>query len=113
MKFESSLLRESYQKITHKSGLHIYVFPKKLTTTYACLAAAFGSVDRTFRAGIIKIRFYSDMIQGSGQSVRENIQRIIAETVATKDQDSRHFAYPVTNFSAFSHMFLSRLISLP
>ena len=51
MKFESSLLRESYQKITHKSGLRIYVFPKKLTTTYACLAAAFGSVDRTFRAG--------------------------------------------------------------
>ena len=49
MKFESPLLRESYQKMTHKSGLQIYIFPKKMTTAFAALAARFGSVDRTFR----------------------------------------------------------------
>ncbi len=49
MKFESSLLRESYWKTTHKSGLQVYVFPKNMTTTFAALATRFGSIDRTFR----------------------------------------------------------------
>lgn len=51
MKFESPVLRESYEKIVHKSGLEIYVFPKKMSTAFAALAARFGSIDRAFRAG--------------------------------------------------------------
>ena len=46
---KSSLLRESYWQTTHKSGLQVYVFPKKLTTTFAAIAAKFGALDRTFR----------------------------------------------------------------
>lgn len=48
-KFESSLLRESYEKIDHPSGLPIYLFPKKLSTAYAILSVKFGSVDNRFR----------------------------------------------------------------
>ncbi len=46
---KSDLLREEYKKVTHKSGLDIYVFPKNLATTYALIATRFGSTDNTFR----------------------------------------------------------------
>lgn len=46
----SALLRERYFKIEHESGLEVYVFPKQLTTTYALLAARYGSMDDCFTA---------------------------------------------------------------
>lgn len=46
---ENAFLRESYKKILHKSGLTVYVFPKKLSSTYASLTVRFGSLDRSFR----------------------------------------------------------------
>ena len=46
--FESALLGESYQKLTHSCGLDIYVFPKKLTTTYAILGVKYGSIHSRF-----------------------------------------------------------------
>lgn len=45
----SDLLREEYTVVTHKSGLHIYVFPKDLASSYALIATRFGSVDNCFR----------------------------------------------------------------
>ncbi|MBQ9132427.1 MAG: insulinase family protein [Clostridia bacterium] len=45
----SELLRERYFYTLHPSGLPIYVFPKKLTTTYALFATKYGSVDNDFR----------------------------------------------------------------
>ncbi len=42
---ESVLLGERYYSCVHKSALPIYVFPKKMSTTYAMLAVKFGSVD--------------------------------------------------------------------
>lgn len=51
MKFNSALLRETYEKIVHKSGLEIYIFPKKTVSTFAALAAKFGAIDRSFRTG--------------------------------------------------------------
>lgn len=42
---ESELLGERYYEATHASGLPLYVFPKKMSTTYAMLAVRFGSVD--------------------------------------------------------------------
>ncbi len=44
--FHSDLLNETYHFFRHPSGLKIFVFPKKMTTTYALLATDFGSVDR-------------------------------------------------------------------
>ncbi len=48
--FSSELLREKYWHIEHDSGLSIYVFPKKLTTTYALFATKYGSMDNAFFA---------------------------------------------------------------
>ncbi len=41
----SSLLREHYYYGVHPSGLPIYVFPKKMTGSYALLSAKYGSFD--------------------------------------------------------------------
>ena len=45
--FESTLLDECYHRYIHKSGLPVYVFPKKMTATYALFATDFGAVDNT------------------------------------------------------------------
>ncbi|MBO5415505.1 MAG: insulinase family protein [Clostridia bacterium] len=46
--YESALLRERYYRYTHPSGLEIYVFSKKLCSTYAVLGTRYGSIDNTF-----------------------------------------------------------------
>lgn len=45
---KSSLLCEKYNVIHHDSGLTVYVFPKKMTNTYALLATHYGSIDNGF-----------------------------------------------------------------
>ncbi len=45
----STLLKEEYRLIKHKSGLSIYVFPKELSVSYAILATKFGSIDNCFK----------------------------------------------------------------
>ena len=47
--FENQRLGESYDRILHPSGLEIYVFPKRMTTTYAMFATRYGSIDQDFR----------------------------------------------------------------
>lgn len=47
--YNSDLLREHYCEIRHRSGLPVYVFPKKLTSTYAILSTRYGAMDTTFR----------------------------------------------------------------
>ena len=47
--FESDRLQETYDLYHHPSGLDIYIFPKRMTTTYAMFGTRFGSVDREFR----------------------------------------------------------------
>jgi predicted Zn-dependent peptidase len=49
--YTSALLREKYTYIQHASGLPIYVFPKKMTNTYALFATKYGSLDTTFATG--------------------------------------------------------------
>ena len=46
---KNEFLREEYHRILHKSGLTVYVFPKKLSTTYASISVRFGSLDNVFR----------------------------------------------------------------
>ncbi|MBE6577687.1 MAG: insulinase family protein [Ruminococcaceae bacterium] len=48
-RFESALLGEHYQKIDHPSGLSIYVFPKKMSATYALFGTKYGSINNVFR----------------------------------------------------------------
>ncbi len=45
----SEFLREEYYTFTHKSGLPVYVFPKKLSTSYALFATRYGSIDSKFK----------------------------------------------------------------
>lgn len=45
----SSLLGEEYRVWTHTSGLDIYVFPKKMTATYAIFGTKYGSIHNRFR----------------------------------------------------------------
>lgn len=45
----SSLLGEEYRVWTHASGLNIYIFPKKMTATYAIFGTKYGSIHNRFR----------------------------------------------------------------
>lgn len=45
----SDFLREEYYRYKHKSGLDVYVFPKKLSTAYALFATRYGSIDNRFK----------------------------------------------------------------
>ncbi|MBQ9703299.1 MAG: insulinase family protein, partial [Clostridia bacterium] len=45
----SELLKEKYYMFKHKSGLDVYVFPKKMTTSYALFATRYGAVDNKFK----------------------------------------------------------------
>lgn len=47
--FSSALLGERYVRMEHRSGLPIYVFPKKLTTTFAYFAVRYGALDNAFQ----------------------------------------------------------------
>ena len=42
-------LNEKYYKLQHKSGLDIYVFPKKMSGSYAVFGTEYGSVDNCFK----------------------------------------------------------------
>lgn len=44
-RFESELLGERYTRVHHPSGAEIYVFPKKMSSTYALFATNYGAVD--------------------------------------------------------------------
>ena len=46
--YESSKLCEKYDKYTHVSGLEVYVFPKKFSTTYALFGVKYGSINNSF-----------------------------------------------------------------
>ena len=47
--YKNERLEEEYFSFTHKSGLRVYVFPKKLRTSYALFATKYGSLDNTFK----------------------------------------------------------------
>lgn len=47
--FENPALGEKYYKTVHRSGLTVYVYPKKLSTAYVMLTTRYGSLEREFR----------------------------------------------------------------
>lgn len=46
--FKDKFLGEKYYKIDHKSGLTVFVFPKKRQSSFAILTTEFGSIDNKF-----------------------------------------------------------------
>lgn len=51
IEYTSALLREKYTYVEHASGLSIYVFPKRMTNTYALFATKYGSMHTDFWVG--------------------------------------------------------------
>ena len=49
IEFFDEKLKEKYYKLQHKSGLDVYVFPKKMTGSYALFGTKYGSVDNCFK----------------------------------------------------------------
>ena len=49
IEYSNKRLNEKYYKLTHKSGLDIFVFPKKLSSAYAMFGTKYGSIDNVFR----------------------------------------------------------------
>ena len=47
--FENKRIHESYKKYSHPSGLDIYIFPKKMTATYAIFGTKYGSIHNCFK----------------------------------------------------------------
>lgn len=47
--YESLKLDEKYYGFTHSSGLRVFVFPKKLSTSYALFATNYGSLENCFK----------------------------------------------------------------
>lgn len=47
--YENSALGEKYYYTRHKSGLDIYVIPKKLTGSYALFSTRYGAIDNCFK----------------------------------------------------------------
>lgn len=78
---ESSALGEKYELIHHKSGLDIYVYPKKIATTYALFATHYGSVDNKF------------MIEGENEptEVPLGIAHFLEHKMFTKEDGSDSF----------------------
>lgn len=46
--YENKSISEKYYHLLHKSGLNVFLFPKKHATAYATFATKFGSADNTF-----------------------------------------------------------------
>jgi len=49
--YQSPRLQEEYRKYQHPSGLNIYIFPKKMSSTYALFGTKYGSIHNSFRIG--------------------------------------------------------------
>lgn len=48
LEYSSVILGEKYYKIKHVSGLDVYVYPKKMATSYALFATKYGAFDISF-----------------------------------------------------------------
>lgn len=46
---ENKLLNEKHYSFKHKTGLEVYVFPKKMTTSYAVFGTRYGAIDNKFK----------------------------------------------------------------
>lgn len=46
---ENKMLGEGYYYFKHRSGLRVYVIPKKMTTSYAIFATQYGAIDNKFK----------------------------------------------------------------
>ena len=80
MLFKSDLLSESYERISHPSGLDIYVFKKDFTSTYAIFGVKYGSIHNRFTAA-----------DGSVLTVPDGIAHFLEHKLFTNEDGSDSF----------------------
>ena len=91
--FSDKSLKEKYYKLSHKSGLEVYVFPKKLSTSYALFGTEYGSIDNRFRTegekdytfvpdGIAHYLEHRMFTQKDGSDITERFSEFGADTNA-------------------------------
>ncbi len=80
----SKALDEKYYHWKHRSGLSIYVFPKKMTVSYALFATKYGSIDNHFKTcegefvvpdGIAHYLEHRMFTQADGSDITERFSR--------------------------------------
>ncbi len=81
-KFFSPAIKESYELYRHPSGLDIYVFPKKMTSAYAIMAARYGSTDNVFK---------TDEEDGDFLAVPDGIAHFLEHKLFTNEDGSDSF----------------------
>ena len=108
---KSPLLGERYEYIRHKSGLDVYVYPKKLTTTYAAFATHYGSIDNGFMLegensvtvvpeGIAHFLEHKMFANSDGSDSFERFSELGADANAYTSYDKTVFLFSTTsNFS--------------
>lgn len=109
-KISSAHLRESYWDIHHKSGLRIFVFPKKFTTFFAVLGTRFGAIDRviedkkgkhiTLPAGTAHFLEHKMFENGDGTNSDERFAALGADDNAYTSYSTTRYLFSTTeNFS--------------
>ena len=104
---ESRLLQERYDCVHHKSGLDIYVFPKKMSTTYALFGTKYGSIDNCFRLagekeytqvpdGIAHFLEHKMFESEDGSDTNERFTRIGASANAFTSNDMTAYEFSCT-----------------
>ena len=78
--FESTALRERYYRYIHPSGLPIYLFPKKLSSTYAIFGTRYGSIDN-----------YLEDADGNRITVPDGIAHFLEHKLFTNEDGSDSF----------------------
>ncbi len=105
---ENEKIRESYYYFKDASGLDVYVFPKKLSTTYACFATKYGSLENRFKLdsdasfvdvpnGIAHFLEHKMFENEDGSDTFENFGKIGASANAYTSNDKTVYLFSCTS----------------
>ncbi len=122
--YESQALKERYFRFAHKSGLDIYVFPKKLSTTYALFGTRYGSIDNCFRLegeseltvvppGIAHYLEHRMFTQPSGEDITERFSSLGADCNAYTTYTKTVYLFSATENAEEALTALVELVTRP
>ncbi len=119
IKKENKKINESYYYFKDDSGLDVYVFPKKLSTSYACFATRYGSLENRFKTekdddfidvpnGIAHFLEHKMFENEDGSDTFESFGRIGASANAYTSNDKTVYLFSCTsNFEEALKILLS------
>ena len=119
IKKENKKINEAYYYFKDESGLDVYVFPKKLSTAYACFATRYGSLENRFKTekdgefidvpnGIAHFLEHKMFENEDGSDTFESFGRIGASANAYTSNDKTVYLFSCTsNFEEALKILLS------